>query len=507
MSGKKYIFAGLVIVYQLFTGCSNNIKEFTKLETNPKITPDYASIVIPSNIAPLNFNINEIGTDYLVEIHSINGDKIKIRQSSPKIIIPVKAWHKLLDSNKGNSLFIDVYAMRDKWYKYTTITDTIAAEEIDNHLVYRLIGIVYTYYGKLGIYQRNLENYDQSAIFENTSKEKKPCMNCHSFCNNDPNKMSLHIRRFEAGTVILEDGRLKKYNTKTKFTMSPGAYSAWHPNGEIIAYSVNKLLVNFTSNVDKIVEVWDKASDLILFNIKTNSVTTSPKISTKSRENLPNWSPDGKWLYFISAPPINKDSTNLIDAKYDLLRIPYDAKKNEWGEVDTLLTSRQTGKSITFPVASPDGRYILFCMIDHSYFSIFDKNSDLYLLDLQTKEYRKLETLNSSATDSYHTWSKNGRWIVFSSKRLDGIATRPFFSYFDKDGNFHKPFLLPQEDPDFYTDDTWNFNLPTLVTGKVNVNANELRDFVAEDAQNVSFDKSINTDALSGSTFLENPKK
>jgi Tol biopolymer transport system component len=255
------------------------------------------------------------------------------------------------------------------------------------------------------------------------------------------------------------------------------------------------------------VEVWDKASDLILFDLKTNTITTSPKISTHNRENLPNWSPDGKWLYFITAPPINKDSTNLIDAKYDLVRIPFNAEKFEWGEVDTLLTSAQTGKSITFPVVSPDGRYILFCMIDHSYFSIFDKNSDLYILDLQTKQYKKLETLNSPYTDSYHTWSKNGRWVVYSSKEHDGLITRPYFSYFDNEGNFHKPFLLPQEHPDFYLDDTWNFNLPTLVEGKVKINANELRDFIAEDAEEVVFDKSVNIDALSGSTFLVNTKK
>jgi hypothetical protein len=507
MYKRLIIILSISIALQIFTGCINTINEFTKLEKMPGIFPDYTSLVIPSNIAPLNFNINEKGSEYQVEIYSKTGTKISIRQKSPKIIIPIGKWHELLDMNKGESLTIDVYAKRDKWYKYAAITDTIAPETIDNQLVYRLIGIVYTYFNKMGIYQQNLENFDKSVIYENTSNDKKTCVNCHSFSHNNPGKMSLHVRTTDAGTVIFNEGKLKKYNTKTKYTMSPASYTAWHPNGELIAYSVNKLIVNFTSYASKIVEVWDKASDLVVFNVKTNTITTSPKIASQSRENLPNWSPDGKWLYFISAPKANEDGSNWIQTKYDLLRIAFNPEKMTWGEVDTLLTSKQTGKSITFPIASPDGRYILFCMIDHSYFSIFDKGSDLYLLDLTTKQYRKLDILNSPVTDSYHSWSKNGRWIVFSSKRINGLCTQPHFAYFDKQGQFHKPFVLPQEDPLFYQTDTWNFNLPVLVDGKVDISANEFRDFMDEKPEDVNFDPSVDVDALSGGTWLEKEKK
>jgi hypothetical protein len=503
---KRWFIICFALIIQLFTGCKSGVNDFTRLDKIPQIFPDYTSIVIPPNIAPLNFSINEKGTEYLVEIYSKVGEKISIRQKSPEIKIPINSWHKLLKNNKGNGLNIDVYSKQDKWYKYASITDTIAVDEIDNHLVYRLIGIVYSYYGKLGIYQRNLENFKQSVIFENTYNDKNPCINCHSFSNYNPNKMSMHVRRFDAGTVINDNGKLSKLSTKTKFTMSPAIYTAWHPNGDLIAFSVDKLKLNFTSYSDKAVEVWDKASDLIVYNLKTNEVSTSPKISTQSRETLPNWSPDGKWLYFISSQKANEDMTNWIDCKYDLLRIPFDPDKMTWGEVDTLLTSRQTGMSITFPIASPDGRYILFCMASHGYFSIYDKKSDLYLFDLQTKQYKPLDIINSPVTDSYHQWSKNGRWIVFSSKRIDNLCTHPHFAYFDKDGNFHKPFVLPQEDPSFYKDYTWNFNIPVFVDGKVNVNANEIRDIVTQKAKDVTFDPSVDVDALSGATWVEPAK-
>ncbi|HAH23700.1 MAG TPA: cytochrome C biosynthesis protein, partial [Prolixibacteraceae bacterium] len=52
------------------------------------------------------------------------------------------------------------------------------------------------------------------------------------------------------------------------------------------------------------------------------------------------------------------------------MRIPFDVEKNTWGKVDTVISSKSTGKSISFPKISPDGRYLMFTMSDHGYFTI-----------------------------------------------------------------------------------------------------------------------------------------
>ena len=71
--------------------------------------------------------------------------------------------------------------------------------------------------------------------------------------------------------------------------------------------------------------------------------------------------------------------------------------------------------------------------------------------------------------ESYHSWSSNSRWFVFSSRRIDGLYTRPYLAYIAPDGKVGKPFLLPQQDPDFYQRFMKSYNIPEFVTGKVKV--------------------------------------
>ena len=108
----------------------------------------------------------------------------------------------------------------------------------------------------------------------------------------------------------------------------------------------------------------------------------------------------------------------------------------------------------------------MFCLCKYGNFPVYQRSSDLYVLDLETRQLRRLD-INSDQSESWHSWSSNGRWVVFSSKRRDGLFARPYFSYVDAQGNFHKPFLLPQADPAFYDSFDKTFNLPELVAGPV----------------------------------------
>jgi len=128
-------------------------------------------------------------------------------------------------------------------------------------------------------------------------------------------------------------------------------------------------------------------------------------------------------------------------------------------------------------------------MSHYGNFSIWHPESDLYLKDLKTGEIIKPE-INSGQTESYHSWSLSGRWIVFSSRRLDGMFTRPFISYFDTSGHAWKPFLLPQKDPLFYDTFIKSYNVPELVTSEIKLNPRILSGLTDDKIVAASFDDS-----------------
>jgi len=300
----------------------------------------------------------------------------------------------------------------------------------------------------------------------------------------------IHIRKQNGGTLVSQNGQLTKVDTKTKYTLNSGAYPCWHPAGKHIAYSVNDIGQIFCSGEVRI-EVADEFSDLIVYDVEKNTVTTSPKVSTSSRENLPVWSPDGKFIYFISAAPsIGIDDS--IQAKYDLLRIGFDVNTNTWGNIDTIISSNAIGKSIGFPKLSPNGKFLMFCTSDNGYFTIHHPQTDLNLLDLSTGKFQKMD-INSPETESYHCFSNAGHWFVFSSKRIDGLFTRPFFSYLDDNGKATKPFVLPQEDPEFYNSFIKNYNIPELITEEVPFSEMEIRDKILELPISAKLDASVDT--------------
>jgi len=461
----------------LCPGCKSEKPDFENcpsIEKQPAISPDYTNTTLPPNIAPTNFVIKETAGAYYVRISSEEGEDIDIFSRSADIRIPVKPWRRLLNRNRSKLLLITVF-IRDqdgKWTRLAPIENYIAPEEIDSHLVYRLMKPLYQYWDKLGIYQRDLTGFDERPIVLNTAMGKN-CVNCHSFHDYNPDRMIFHMRAGAVGTsmILAYDNETHKVDTSTSFNHAT-SYRSWHPNGQIIAFAFNTVKQVFHA-AGKNLDVYDRASDLLLYNVKTNTITTSPEISTAERmETYPEWSPDGRYLYFCSSPALDiydTDEHPLKKMRYDLMRIPYDVRTDSWGEVEPVLLAGKLSLSVAHPKLSPDGKHILFCMSEYTYFPLYMPDSDLYMLDTETLEFHKPEKINSNRAESYHCFSSNGRWVVFSSKRQDGQSTHPYFSYFDSKGNFSKPFLLPQKDPEYHQSRIIVYNIPEFVKGPVKI--------------------------------------
>ena len=189
-------------------------------------------------------------------------------------------------------------------------------------------------------------------------------------------------------------------------------------------------------------------------------------------ETYPVFSPDGKTLYFCSstAEPI---PSGYKDIKYNICKIGFDAATGKFGnQVDTIFNARELGKSATHPRPSYDGRYIMFTMSDYGCFPIWHKEADNWLLDLKTGQARPMTAANSRNTDSWHNWSRDSHWFVFTSRRGDGLYTRLYLACIDDKGNVSKPFLLPQRNPKkFYDELLDSYNTPDFTSKPVELDA------------------------------------
>ena len=324
------------------------------------------------------------------------------------------------------------------------------------------------------------------------------CMNCHSFGNRDANNMLFHVRSTDyAGTYIWIDGKMEKLNTKTPQTISALVYPSWHPSNKYIAFSVNDTKQTFyTGNPDKI-EVFDYKSDVVVYDVEKHEMVTAPQLFSKAQfETFPTFSPDGKRLFFCSA-----DSTqmphNLDKVRYALCAIDFNPETREFGnKVDTIYKDIQ--KSATLPRVSPDGKYLLFTVGNYGNFHIWHKSSNLWLHDFATGKNTIARRWTSNDVESYHSWSSNSRWVVFSSRRDEGLHTRLYIGYIDENGEMGRPFLLPQEDPSHNNRLMKSYNIPEFVKGKIDEKGYEVRN--ADKGIDLKFATDIPTDMTSGAS-------
>jgi hypothetical protein len=473
---KPYIYtilacaAAIAILYFATNKGAVTIENYSHINRAPSIRPDYTETVIPPNIAPLNFIVLEPGTRYLVKIYSSAGEQIDVFSRTGKIKIPLRQWRSLLNNNRGKQLYFDIYVKSKDglWSRYKTITNSVANEDVDGYLVYRFIKPLFNWWYSIGVYQRNLENYENRVVLHGKSFSNG-CLNCHTFLNNKPERMTLGIRSatYGSATLLASDGKARKIGAKW-------GYTAWHPSGRLATYSMNKVQMFFHKTTEEIRDVVDLDSALCYYLVDSQKIKTAPGISEKDRlETYPTWSPDGQYLYFCSAPILWEDRNKLpperyAEVKYDLRRISYNVDSDKWGQPETVLSAKKTNMSILLPRISPDGRFLVFCMCDYGCFPVYQPSSDLYLMDLKSGKYDKLP-INSKYSESWHSFSSNSRWLAFSSKRRDGLFTRTYFSYIDENGRGYKPFILPQKNPAYYDSLLQAYSVPELVTSRVEV--------------------------------------
>lgn len=429
---KRIPISLLAVAWALLLPACHNVR-FTPSSSYPEIFPDYVGVTVPETMTRLPFQMAD-GRE-MSQTTERRGDTL---------FVSVKAWEK--GSSQGVA--------------YAPFKVFVSRDPIDPFLAYRLIEPNYEGWKDMGIYSRELASFKEEAVVLN-SATGGGCVNCHTFSNGNPARMMFHARGKGGGTVFKDSVALRILNLATVGPLRQGTYPAWHPSGRYLAFSSNSTQQSFPITGSQPIEVYDQFSDIILMDMTTDSISTyAPLFNREEMETFPAWSPDGSILYYCSAPQLDDVAKNRAQVRYSLKGVRF-ADGAFCGDPWTVFSSDTL--SVSFPRVY--GPWLLFTASAYGTFPIWHKEADLWLMNLKDGGVRRLDELNSDDTESYHSWSSNGKWVVFSSRRIDGRYTRLYLSHFDGEGHFSKPFLLPQKTPEHNTLRLKSYNIPEFVKG------------------------------------------
>ena len=194
---------------------------------------------------------------------------------------------------------------------------------------------------------------------------------------------------------------------------------------------------------------------LVVYDTETRSYAPLPGADDPEYvQSNPTWSPDGKWIVFARTKAYRKDgienaSSILLDEKdvpefveekkpfkFDLYRVPFNGGRG--GKAEPIAGASHDGKSNFFAKFSPDGKWIVFCKAEN--YMLLMPDSELYIVPAEGGEARRLRA-NTRRMNSWHSFSSNGRWLVFSSK-ANTPYTQLFLTHIDEDGQSTPPVVL-----------------------------------------------------------------
>jgi tetratricopeptide (TPR) repeat protein len=309
------------------------------------------------------------------------------------------------------------------------------------------------------------------------------CGNCHSFAR-DGSALGLDVDygNDKGGYAILPVSPQMVLNDEKIITWSDykkddgeltfGLLSQVSPDGRYVISTVkDRAVFVATPGIEFSQLFFPIKGILVVYDTETRSYAPLPGADDPDYvQSNPTWSPDGKTVVFARAKAYRKekiaqareillnekDVPEFIEDKqpfkFDLYRVPFNEGRG--GTPEPIAGASRNGKSNYFAKFSPDGKWIVFCKAEN--YMLLMPDSELYIVPAEGGEARRLRA-NTRRMNSWHSFSSNGRWLVFSSK-ANTPYTQLFLTHIDDDGDSTPPVVLER-----FTGNDRAANIPEFV--------------------------------------------
>ena len=292
------------------------------------------------------------------------------------------------------------------------------------------------------------------------------CGNCHSFSRDGKtlamdvdyaNRKGSYVITTVKEQIVLSSKDIITWTDQENTEQTYGLLSQISPDGRHAVSTVKDMSVFVPKpEVAFSQEFFPVKGILCVFDRETGSFRDLPGANDPNFvQSNPTWSPDGEYIVFAraKAPDLRNtkhqghvwltpiESREFITSGepflFDLYRIPFNDGKG--GTAEPLEGASSNGMSNYFARYCPDGRWIVFCRAKS--YMLLQPDSELYIIPAQGGNARRLRC-NTSRMNSWHSFSPNGKWLVFASKAYSDY-TQLCLTHIDENGCSTPAVLLP----------------------------------------------------------------